>query len=292
MAGADTALPELSERVAAWLQRRPALLERQAQRGGGYGTVGATMPRWDFAGPPAGGPAAAAAAAAVGGDGAAGTPGAAAAPPAAQDFGTVVRRHTDAGTPGYAGGPQLGGTVQVRPATAAAGLGGVPPPSRLVIPSDPTQPDWPASAVGRPHSAAPPSAMAALPGSGEGSASRQLLQAGLQAASAGPGATPAVAAAADTAVAALGQLEAARPGAVRDALTELLTQLSLGNSPALAGLKGSAEALFGGGEGGGGGQAGGDGMPDLGPLGRFLMQRWRESVARERVQTSQQWPAS
>ena len=286
VAGAEAAPPELAQRVAAWLQRRPALLERQAARGGGgYGTVGATMPRWDFAAP-----------ASSGGDGAAATPAAAAAaaPPAAADFGTVVRRHTDAGTAGHAGQPQLGDTMQVRPATAAAGLGGVPPPSRLVIPCDPTQPDWATPAGARPYSAAAPSAMAAAPGGGgDGGASRQLLQAGLHAAGAGSGATPAVAAAADTAAAALGQLDAARPGAVRDALTEMLTQLSLANSPALAGLKGSAEALFGGGGGdGGGGQGGGDGMPDLGPLGRFLMHRWRESVARERVQTSQQWPAS
>jgi hypothetical protein len=128
---------------------------------------------------------------------------------------------------------------------------------------------------------------------GDRGASRQLLQAGLQAAAGAAGGTPAVGAAADSAAAALGQLEAARPGAVRDALTEALTQLSLTGSPSLAGLKGTVEALFGGSSGGGGADVSGEGIvPDLGPLGRFLLSRWREAVARERVQHSQQWQAS
>ena len=197
----------------------------------------------------------------------------------------MLRRYTDSSA-GAAAGADLSGTLQVRP--AAAGLGSVQPPSRLVIPSDPSQPDW--AAGGTVAYAAGPAKRAPLPGGGDGGASKQLLQAGLQTAAAGPGATPAVAAAAETAVAALAQLDAARPGAVRDALSEVLTQLSLAGSPSLAPLKGSAEALFGGGAAGGGGQQGD--VPHLGPLGRFLMQRWREAVARERVAHSQQWQAS
>lgn len=308
MAAAETAPPELAQRVAAYLQRRPALLEKAAHRAslaGGYGTVGATMPRWDFAGPAAG--------TVTGLGAAAGTvvarpvtaPSQAegggmlrtGAGPVGEDFGTMVRRHTD-GTPSptaaaAAAAADFGGTVQVRP--GAGGLGGVAPPSRLVIPSDPTQPDWPvpaaaASYTARPGSAAgPPGGAAAA----NGSASKQLLQTGLSACAAAPGATPAVAAAAETAVAALGQLEAARPGAVAEALTEMLTQLSLTSSPALASLKGSAAALFGGGgEAAAGGQAAAGGVPELGPLGRFLMQRWREATARERVAHAQQWQAS
>jgi hypothetical protein len=79
---------------------------------------------------------------------------------------------------------------------------------------------------------------------------------------------------------------------VRDALTEALTQLSLTGSPSLAGLKGTVEALFGGSSGGGADAVGEGIVPDLGPLGRFLLSRWREAVARERVQHSQQWQAS
>lgn len=304
MAAAESAPPELAQRVAAYLQRRPALLDKAAQRAsaaGGYGTVGATVPRWDFAGP------AAAAGTVVGLGAAAGTvvarPVTAPSPAdssgmlrtgagvVGEDFGTMVRRHTDSTPSPMAAAADYGGTMQVRP----GGLGGVAPPSRLVIPSDPTQPEWPAPAAAasyaaRPGSTAgPPGGAAAAP---NGSASKQLLQTGLSACAAAPGATPAVAAAAETAVAALGQLEAARPGAVAEALTEMLTQLSLSSSPALASLKGSAAALFGGGEAAAGGQAvAGDG-PELGPLGRFLMQRWREATARERVAHAQQWQAS
>lgn len=297
MAGADQAPPELAQRVAAWLQRRPALLEKQAARaGGGYGTVGATVPRWDFAGDVS--------PAAAGGGGGGGTlprpltapaqpgttgtvrAGASLAAAAPDDYGgTMVRRHTDVSGHGSTAGH--GGTVEVRP--PAGGLGAVPPPSRLVIPSDPTQPDWTAAAAA-PYSAGPGSVAAG----GDGGASKQLLQDGVAAAAGGRSAPPAVGAAAEGAVTALAQLEAARPGAVRDALTEVLMQLSLASNPALASLKDTAGALFGsgGGEGGsGGGQQQGD-APDLGPLGRFLMRRWRETVARERVAHSQQWQAS
>lgn len=205
----------------------------------------------------------------------------------------MARRFTDtvvappaAGAAGTAA--DFGGTVQVQPGGGGGGKLAAATPARLVIPNDPTQPDRPSGAGYLPR-----------PGSnagGDGGASKQLLTAGLQAAAGSAGAPPAAAAAADTAAAALSQLEAARPGAVRDALTELLTQLSLASSPSLAGLKGTAEALFGAAEGGGSASSGGGHglgeVPDLGPLGRFLMSRWREAVARERVQLSQQWQAS
>ena len=305
VAGAETAPPELAQRVTAYLQRRPALLEKAAHRassaGGGYGTVGATVPRWDFAGPAAG--AAGAAGAAAPGGTVVSRP--VTAPPQpeggamlrtgaglpADEFGTVVRRHTE-GPPGSAAAAaaaaDYGGTVQVRPA-GGGGLGSVAPPSRLVIPGEPTQPDWPTPGAAGSYAARPASAAGAAAAGPDGGASRQLLQAGLAASAAGPGAAPGAAAAADTAAAALGQLEAARPGAVADALTEVLTQLSLSSSPALAALKGSAAALFGGGDAAA--EQAGD-VPELGPLGRFLMQRWREATARERVAHAQQWQAS
>ncbi|PRW39080.1 Serine threonine- kinase svkA [Chlorella sorokiniana] len=308
VAAAETAPPDLAQRVAAYLQRRPALLEKAAQRASlaGYGTVGATLPRWDFAGPAAGTPGGlgAAAGTVVARPVTAPSPGDSSgmlrtgAGVVGEDFGTMVRRHTD-GMPSptsaaaAAEAADFGGTMQVR---SGSGLGGVAPPSRLVIPSDPTQPDWPAPAASasyaaQPGTAGPPAGAAAA---ANGSASKQLLQTGLSACAAAPGATPAVAAAAETAVAALGQLEAARPGAVAEALTEMLTQLSLTSSPALAPLKGSAAALFGGSEAAAaaGGQAAAGGGPELGPLGRFLMQRWREATARERVAHAQQWQAS
>ncbi|EFN54067.1 hypothetical protein CHLNCDRAFT_136164 [Chlorella variabilis] len=296
--------PELRERVAAWLQRRPALLERQQARvsgGGGFGTVGATMPRWDFAagGGGGGGNGTLAAARPVTAPGAGGMQRTAAG--AADLGGTLVRRHTDA----ELAAADYGGTVQVRPAgdaefgmpvaaAAPGGLAAAAPPSRLFIPNDPTQPDQPLAAAAGGYLAGPASAVGGGGGGGggDGGATRQLLQAGLQAAAGGPGAGPGAAAAAETASAALGQLEAARPGAVRDALTEVLTQLSLASSPSLAALQGSASALFGdgGGAAGVGGQPGD--VPELGPLGRFLMSRWREAVARERVLHTQQWQAS
>lgn len=325
--GADTAPPELALAVAAYLERRPGMLERQQQRmsSAGYGTVGATLPRWDFAAAPATNSAAGGAAAGANtgtvvaargdgggaraaipwgagggaaaadeyGGGGGGTVRAAAAGAAAG--GTMLRRHTEQvfGAPaGPSADDDYSGTMQVRPATAGGALAAAAP-SRLVIPSDPTQPDRPpttAAAVAYTAAAHP----AGAGSSSDGGASRQLLQAGLRAAAGGPGAVPAVVAAADTAMAAVGQLEAVRPGAVQDALTEMLTQLSLAKSPSLAGLRGTAGALFGAGSEGGGGIGGGgsgDG-PELGPLGRFLMHRWREAVARERVQQSQQWQAS
>ena len=114
--------PELAQRVAAFLQRRPSLLEKQQQRAGHYGTVAATVPRWDFGG--------GAAAAAAGPDGFNGsgtvaarrgsTQGtvraAAAAPaPAEADFGgTVVRRHTDTALPGQGPPSDYAETVMVR----------------------------------------------------------------------------------------------------------------------------------------------------------------------------------
>lgn len=309
VAAAESAPAELAQRVAAYLQRRPALLEKAAQRAslaGGYGTVGATLPRWDFAGPAGG--------VAAGLGAAAGTvvarPVTAPSPadssgmlrtgagPVGEEFGTVVRRHTDSApspnpAAAAAAAAEFGGTMQVRP--VGSGLAGVAPPSRLVIPSDPTQPDWPGTAGTASYATRPGSTAGQAGGmaAANGSASKQLLQTGLSACAAAPGATPAVAAAAETAVAALGQLEAARPGAVAEALTEMLTQLSLTSSPALASLQGSAAALFGGGEvAAAGGQAAGGDVPDLGPLGRFLMQRWREATARERVAHAQQWQAS
>lgn len=316
---AGPAPPDLAQRVAAFQQRRPALLERQQQRlsAAGAGTWGGgTVPRWDFAGPAAPAGTGAGTGTVVAGSGAARPatapppgdlgstvrgPGAAAAADAAAaaagaEFpggGTVARRFTDtvvappaAGAAGTAA--DFGGTVQVQAGGGGGGKLAAATPARLVIPNDPTQPDRPSGAGYLPR-----------PGSnagGDGGASKQLLTAGLQAAAGSAGAPPAAAAAADTAAAALSQLEAARPGAVRDALTELLTQLSLASSPSLAGLKGTAEALFGAAEGGGSASSGGGhglgDVPDLGPLGRFLMSRWREAVARERVQLSQQWQAS
>ncbi|KAL4440368.1 hypothetical protein ABPG75_003369 [Micractinium tetrahymenae] len=317
--GADQPPAELAQRVAAFQQRRPSLLERQQQRlsgAGGYGTWGgATVPRWDFAPPAASTPAGAAAGPAGKGTVVANSSGSVArpatAPPPGDFSGTVRAAAADsaaaAAGPEFPGGPvarrftdtvvgppaaaaaaaaDYGCTVQTRPGGGGSTKPAAAPPSRLVIPNDPTQPEPPSGAV---YLTRTGSATA-----GDGGASKQLLTAGLQAAAGAPGAPPAAAAAADTAGAALSQLEAARPGAVRDALTELLTQLSLASSPSLAGLKGTAEALFGAGEGGGGGATSGGGQglgeaPDLGPLGRFLMSRWREAVARERVQLSQQW---
>lgn len=318
VSGASEAPPELAERVAAFQQRRPALLERQQQRlsgAGGHGTWGgATVPRWDFAAPPRPPPAGAGAGtgtvAAKGGtvrpatapspDDLSGTvrgPGAAAAADSAAaaagaEFpggGTVARRYTDTvvspapASAAPAPAADYSGTVQVQPSgDGGGGKLAAAQPGRLVIPSDPTQPDRPPGGVYFTRTGGA--------SGGDGGASKQLLTAGLQAVAGSAGAPPAAAAAADTAAAALGQLEAVQPGAVRDALTELLTQLSLASSPSLAGLRGTAEALFGAGEGGG--SAGGGDVPDLGPLGRFLMSRWREAVARERVQLSQQWQAS
>jgi hypothetical protein len=272
--------PELRTRIAAFLQRRPQLLERQAQRlsggGGGYGTVGATLPRWDFAAPRAAAPAA---------NGAT-VPTPSVVPVAADDLGGTMLLRQPGAEP--ASTAEYSGTVQAQPSGGdGAGFrtpvaGRAPPPGRLLIPSDPTQPDQPAGA----GYAAGPASAAAVGGAADAAASRQLLQGGLAAAA---GAHPAQRAAADAAAAALGQLEAAQPGAVRSALSEMLTQLSCSDSPSLAALKGSAAALFGDGGSGGGGHPGD--VPDLGPLGRFLMSRWRERVARERVLHSQQWQA-
>lgn len=313
---AGTAPAELAQRVAAFQQRRPALLERQQQQlsgAGGYGTWGGgTVPRWDFAAPAAAPPAAGTgtvvatsstarpATAPPPGDlggtvrgpggAAAADAAAAAAGPEFPGGGTVARRYTDTvvGPPAAAAaGADFSGTVQVQPGGGGSGKLAAAPPARLVIPNDPTQPDRPSGAV---HLTRTGSTTG-----GDGGASKQLLTAGLQAVAGSAGAPPAAAAAADTAAAALSQLEAARPGAVRDALTELLTQLSLTGSPSLAGLKGTAEALFGASEDGGSASGGGGHLgdaPDLGPLGRFLMSRWREAVARERVQLSQQWQTS
>lgn len=217
-------------------------------------------------------------------------------PVAAPVNGTNTRRHTE---------NEMGGTVEIKkvPATAVA-----PAPApvadsaatvasrgqqqqrrRIQIPNDPSVPDLASdgsqlgSTVVVPALAPaarqlpPPRAARIEPDSGP---IRLLMQPALT--SAAGGSARAVAAA-ETALAALAQLEVAQPGATRSAVTDMLALLSVSSAPALAPLKSSAAAVFGG-EGGTGavGQFS-VGAADLGPLGNFLLARWREGVARERA---------
>lgn len=83
---------------------------------------------------------------------------------------------------------------------------------------------------------------------------------------------------ASSALDALGQLEGNAPGALRSTLSEMLRLLSKKeNSISLTPIRATAEGLFGNAEP----------PPEsssLGPLGSFLLSRWRESIAQDQIQ--------
>ena len=227
----------------------------------------------------------------------------------------TLRRHTESDLTGtvhvkqpapaaVAAGPAVGPVVADSAATVLGTAAGLPPSGRrIVIPNDPRVPDSRDSgalggdgmlvASGR---AVPRiSGVAGTPAADSGPI-RLLVQPALASAA---GANSQAAAAAEATLVALAALEAAQPGATRSALTDMLAMLSVSTSPSLLPLKYSAAAVFGGGSGEacGAGLLGPDGSTglgtpaDLGPLGNFLLARWRESAARERAESGgRPWP--
>eukprot|EP00887_Chlorella_sp_A99_P002384 scaffold10.g2384.t1 len=227
-----------------------------------------------------------------GGEGLGGTIRAVPAAEAAPD-----RRHTDSDA--------WCGTVVAKPplppaslADSAATVVPAPPGRRIHIPNDPRIPDAPTPGGGPPASDSAPPTASSRAAAGAGAAPdsgpiRLLVQPALVSAAGG---SARAAAAAEAALAALGALEAAQPGATRSALTDMLALLSVSSSPSLAPLKSSAVAVFACGGGSPDGSAAGAApgslaaqqqqfaaAQDLGPLGNFLLARWRESAARERA---------
>ncbi|GAB4814057.1 hypothetical protein N2152v2_001103 [Parachlorella kessleri] len=149
---------------------------------------------------------------------------------------------------------------------------------RVEAPSNPTMADRPAAGsegwVTAPSNAAP-AANHGLGSVPDTAPLRSLIQPALATAS---GSSPQAAAVAVEALAALSRLEAVRPGASRSLVGDMLAMLSVSSSPSLQPLKSSAEAVFGA-----GGPDSTATMPDMGPLGNFLLARWRETTAKERM---------
>lgn len=313
--------PELEERITAYLASRPALAP---DGGDGAAATMQVLPKWDFGGTGAAGPAAAAAATSTvvsakpprpsTSGNLTGTvvarpataPNGAGAPAGLVDTikavapsanGGTVRRHTDS---------DANGTVVAKRPSAAAEAAAPPladsattvvsrgsgQQRRIQIPNDPRVPDLASDGSRLASSAAatvrrlPAGAASGRPDS---SPLRLLVQPALTSASGG---SARAVAAAEAALAALSALETAQPGATRSALTDMLALLSVSSSPALAPLKSSAAAVFGSASEGatdaiGQPSTGGvsSGVADLGPLGNFLMVRWREDAARERAES-------
>lgn len=316
--------PELQERIAAYLASRPAL----APDGGGDAAATAqALPKWDFGGAGAAGAGTAAGAAAVMGTVVAAKP---PRPSTSNLTGTVVSRPATAPDGGAAAAAAAGfsGTIKAGPPPPANGgtlrrltdsdasgtiVAKKPPAAaeaapladsaatvvsrgqgqqrRIQIPNDPRVPDLASDGSQLGSSAAVPARRAPLDaasGQPDSGPIRLLVQPALTSAAGG---SARAAAAAEAALAALSALETAQPGATRSALTDMLALLSVSSSPALAPLKSSAAAVFGGsGETGAdaSGQPGGgssSGAADLGPLGSFLLETWRQDAARERAES-------
>ncbi|KAL6778823.1 hypothetical protein ACKKBF_B04480 [Auxenochlorella protothecoides x Auxenochlorella symbiontica] len=209
----------------------------------------------------------------------------AAAATTAADNAATVRSAPPGATPSAgdkaAPGPSVAPLALLSRQGNGAGAGPLPATSRFVpvsgVDATPAQRPGTTSAAPSPDGRRPRPA----PGGGPVAA---LLRPALSSAAAAAGNEPARGAAA-AAVAALSQLETLAPGSTSAALGDMLASLSASDDPELAALRGAAAAVFGGGAERGAGPG-----PDVpaGPLGGFLLARWRESVARERLQHHQQ----
>jgi hypothetical protein len=173
------------------------------------------------------------------------------------------------------------GTVRTvtPPAIAPVPVAPAPPAPRLEIPD---------------AAAAPPPAPSATASSrplADAAPLKLLLQPALAAAAAAGGA--AAAAAAEAAAEALAALEAAAPGATRAALAEVVALLAATASPSLGDLRRAAEAAFAeSGSSSSAPRAAGAAAPaadQLGPLGDFLIARWRADASRERAAAREAW---
>jgi serine/threonine-protein kinase 24/25/MST4 len=165
----------------------------------------------------------------------------------------------------------------------------VTPPAIAPVPVAPAAPR-----LEIPDAAAPPppapSATASSHPLADAAPLKLLLQPALAAATAAGGATAAAAAAA--AAEALAALEAAAPGATRAALAEVVALLAATASPSLGDLRRAAEAAFAG-SSSSAPHAAGAAAPasdQLGPLGDFLIARWRADASRERAAACEAWP--
>jgi len=153
------------------------------------------------------------------------------------------------------------------------------PPSPIEIPSE----------IAFVDAALPSGSASSRPHMPDAAPLKLLVQPALRNASGG---NPQSAAAAESTLHALSQLEAISPGATRTALLQMITLLGSSGSPSLADLKSSAQASLGNRKGPASDivhiPASLDALSrsdeenvDLGPLGNFLLSRWQDEVARE-----------